>query len=68
MRKKKLRTRNLDVLDVWNVLKSAHSRIYDEAEEKNGSYRYRLETNNMTVAISFESNIQLVIVTAWRKT
>lgn len=58
---------NLIVSDVLNVMKSPDSRIINEAEFERGSYRYRLETNKITVVIAFDSPTSFVVVTAWRE-
>jgi len=58
---------DLITADILNVIKSPSSKILSEAELENGSYRYRLETNNIMVIVSFDSEDSLVIVTAWRK-
>lgn len=54
--------------DIWNVLKSSDSRILDEGELVNGSYRYRLETSYLVVVISFHENGEgFNVVTVWDK-
>ncbi len=59
---------NLTTLDAWNVLTSVDAKIYDDGEYCQGSYRYRLETNNIVVVIAFSSDgLGLIIVTAWDK-
>ena len=58
---------DLITADILNVIKSPSSKILSEAELENGSYRYRLETNNIMVIVSYDSEDSLVIVTAWRK-
>ncbi|MDP2599905.1 MAG: DUF4258 domain-containing protein [Deltaproteobacteria bacterium] len=58
---------DLITADILNVIKSSSSKILGEAELENGSYRYRLETNNIMVVVSFDSEDSLVVVTAWRK-
>jgi hypothetical protein len=58
----------LDTVDAFNLLKSPDSRIYDEGELCNGTYRYRLETNNLVIVITFsEDGKNIMIVTAWDK-
>jgi hypothetical protein len=58
----------LTQLDVWNILKSPHSRIVSEGDLERGSYRYRLETQFIMLVISFwPLGDGLVIVTAWDK-
>ena len=64
---KELSNDNLTSIDAENVLQSPHSRINSEGELENGSFRYRVETSNILVVISFTSFTSLVVVTAWRK-
>lgn len=58
---------DLMMADILNVIKSPSAKILSDAELENGSYRYRLETNNIMVVLSFDTEDSLVIVTAWRK-
>lgn len=58
---------NLTTSDILNVMKSPDAKIFNEAEFEKGSYRYRLETNRLTVVIAFDSSTSFVVVTAWRK-
>lgn len=62
-----LRKDNLTTSDALNVIKSNDSKILNDADLEKGSYRYRLETLNIMVVISFDSPNSLVVVTAWRK-
>jgi hypothetical protein len=58
----------LTTVDALNVLKSSDSKIHDEGELKDGSYRYRLQTNFITVVVAFWPNGKgLNVVTAWDK-
>ena len=50
--RKEMAKDDLTLIDIWNVLKSLDSRIFDEGELKDNSYRYRLETNYLVVVIS----------------
>jgi hypothetical protein len=64
----RMKERWFSAQDVMNVLCSPSTKIYDEPEFENGSYRYRLQTKNMHVVVSFSSNgIQIWIVTVIRK-
>lgn len=58
---------NLTTGDVLNVIKSPAAKIVDEPELENGSFRYRLKTNNIGVVLAFASKTVCVVVTAWRK-
>jgi hypothetical protein len=60
----KMKLRNMDTQDIKNVLRGGS--IYDGPEFENGSYRYRVQTNRMTVVIAFRSPDTIVVVTAWR--
>ena len=63
-----LKADDLVTTDAFNVLKSPDSRIYQEGELENGSYRYRLETGNILLVIAFqEDGNGLTVVTGWDK-
>ena len=63
-----LKADGLTTVDALNVLKSADARILTEGEFVNGSYRYRLETKNIMIVISFWiTGDGLIVVTAWDK-
>lgn len=65
---KELANDSLTTVDALNVLKSSDSKIHDEGELVNGSYRYRLQTNFIMVVIAFWPNGKgLNVVTAWDK-
>lgn len=52
--------------DVLNVLKSSNSKILDEGESKDGSWRYRLQTTNLLMVIAFwPTGEGLTVVTGW---
>ena len=51
--------------DCLNVL---HGGAIQPAELENGSWRYRVQTQKITVVIAFLSKTKLVLVTAWRNT
>lgn len=54
---------NLTAIDCTNVLRGG---VAEPGEFENGSWRYRLRTNQIFVVIAFRSEGKLVIVTAWR--
>jgi hypothetical protein len=56
---------NLRTGDILNVLKAG--KIFDAPEFENGSYRYRIQTQKITVVIAFRKPNHVVIVTAWRE-
>ncbi len=65
--KKRMTQRNLVLIDLVNVLLSASKYVYP-GEEKDGSYRYKVETNKIGVVVSFNDlGTKIVIVTCWRK-
>jgi hypothetical protein len=64
---KEIANDNLSIVDIINVIKSPSARILVEPELEHGSYRYRLETQNILVVLSFVSKTEAVVVTAWRK-
>jgi hypothetical protein len=57
--------RNMDAVDIENVLRSGN--IFKEPEEKNGKYSYELETNTMSVVIGLRSPDIIVIISVWRE-
>lgn len=60
-----LKKDHLTTLDIFNVLKAGQ--IYEEAEWIHGTYRYRVETNNILVVVTFFNPDLIWCVTAWRK-
>lgn len=63
-----LKEDGLTTIDALNVLKSTDSKISDEGEFENGSYRYRVQTNYMMVVVSFSNDGNCInVVTAWDK-
>ncbi|MBN2358062.1 MAG: DUF4258 domain-containing protein [Deltaproteobacteria bacterium] len=55
---------NLNKNDVLNVLRGGH--ITEPAELEHGSWRYRVPTARIYVAVAFPSDASAVVVTAWR--
>ncbi len=53
----------LSIPDCANVLRAG---IVEEPEYDRGSWRYRVRTQRIYVVISFRSETELSIVTAWR--
>lgn len=51
-------------VDAMNVLRAGW--MDEPAEEKNGTWRYRVRTRKFVVVIAFRSDEVLAIVTAWR--
>lgn len=49
--------------DVVNVIRAGW---FDRAEEVDGTWRYRIQTNRICVVIAFRSLERAVVVTAWR--
>lgn len=58
----------LTTVDVLNIIKSGSARIdkQPEFDDERNSWKYRLETNNITVVLSFSSETSFVVITAWR--
>lgn len=54
----------LTTMDCTNVLRGG---VVRPGEYEYGSWRYRVETNRITVVVAFSSEWELVIVTAWRR-
>ncbi len=55
--------RKLGTGDVLNVIRGGW---VEHSEFENGSWRYRIVTNRMTVVVAFRSEEEFRIVTAWR--
>jgi hypothetical protein len=58
-----MKKRRISMVDCINVLRGGS---VAEGEFENGSWRYQIRTPKMCVVIRFESDIILVVVTAWR--
>jgi putative zinc finger/helix-turn-helix YgiT family protein len=54
---------DLTTVDCENVLRGG---VVRPGEYEHGSWRYRVETNRITVVVAFRSERELVVVTAWR--
>lgn len=54
---------NMVEVDVVNTLRGGTCR---PAEFINGSYRYRFETMTFVAVIAFRSEMEAIVVTAWR--
>lgn len=63
--KQELANDDLTIVDARNVLRAG--KITEEAELENGTWRYRVHTERMTVVVAFVSESKLKIITAWRK-
>jgi hypothetical protein len=50
--------------DCLNVMRCGA--VKQPADLEHGSWRYRIETNLMTVVVAFRSETEVTIVTAWR--
>jgi len=63
--KQEMQADNLTIVDCINVLRGG---IVEPAEWENGAWRYRVHTVKICVVVEFESETELVLITAWRKT
>lgn len=67
--KKELEKDHLTMVDAVNVMRGG---TVEEAELENGSWRYRVRTQHITVVVAFEGDedtdmaTEIVVVTAWR--
>jgi len=61
--KKEMLSDDLTTVDCENILRGGVVRAPDFEK---GTWRYRVGTNRMAVAITFRSSKELVVVTAWR--
>jgi len=48
-----------------NVLRCG--RVSDPPELERGSWHYRVETDRMCTVVTFAGNLEIVVVTVWRK-
>jgi hypothetical protein len=53
----------LTAVDATNVLRGG---VVEPGEFENGSWRYRIRTQRIYVVVSFRSETELRVVTAWR--
>ena len=63
--REELKNDDLTTVDALNTLRAG--KIYSEGEEKNGTWRYRVETQKIIVVIAFKNPHHIRCVTAWRK-
>lgn len=61
--KEELAKDHLTIPDCTSVLRAG---VVEEPEWKDGSWRYRVWTQKITVVVAFRSGTELTIVTAWR--
>jgi hypothetical protein len=54
---------SIDRIDVVNVLRGG---VVDPAELVNETWRYRVRTQRISVVVAFRSEMNLIVVTAWR--
>jgi hypothetical protein len=54
----------LTTVDATNVMRGG---AYSEAEWENGGWRHQAFTQRIVVVIEFESETELIVITAWRK-
>jgi len=57
--------RNMNSNDVINLLRGG--KIHEAPKLEHGSWRYRIETEKMTLVVAFRSESNLVVVSCWRK-
>ena len=50
--------------DAVNVLRAG---VVEPAELENGSWRYRVRTSKIYVVVCFRSEVEMRVVTCWRK-
>lgn len=55
---------DLSLVDCVNILRGG---VVAPGELERGSWRYRVSTPRICVVVAFRSDMELVIVTAWRK-
>lgn len=55
-----------DNLSAEQCIKVLRGGVVEPAEWEHGSWRYRVHTASVWVVVAFRSEIELVVVTAWR--
>jgi hypothetical protein len=63
--KNQMLERGITMLDVEQIL--SRGTIHEEAEEKDGCWRYRVHFENLCAAVEFEGEMALTIVTVFRR-
>jgi hypothetical protein len=61
--KRELAKDGMTTVDAVNVIRGG---VVEPPEWENGEWRYRIRTSRMYVVVAFESEDELVLVTAWR--
>jgi hypothetical protein len=61
--KQRMAEREMEMGDILCTLRGG---LVREPEFENGSWRYRVETQKITVIVSIRSETKLTVVTAWR--
>lgn len=61
--RRELANDSMTLQDVENILRGG---TVEPPEWENSSWRYRVRTSRMVVVVAFESETELVVVTAWR--
>jgi len=61
--KDRLVKHGMTTVDCMNVLRGG---VVDPGEWEGGAWRYRIRTNRFVVVVEFESESEVLIVTAWR--
>ena len=56
---------NLTTVDCTNVMRCGA--VSEAADLERRTWRYRIHTRRMCVVVAFRSEVELVVVTAWRK-
>jgi hypothetical protein len=55
-----------DGLTTVDAVRALRGGVVDEAEWENGTWRHHVRTPRITVVVELESDLELVVVTAWR--
>jgi hypothetical protein len=64
----RMKERNVSIQDAINVLESPDSKILQEGEFERGSWRYRLCTNRLVLAVGFTSDgSEIIVLTVMRR-
>jgi len=55
-----------DALSADEVQQVVRSGIVEPGELEGGSWRYRVRVGRVVVVVAFRSDVEIVVVTAWR--
>lgn len=61
--RKRMLERGVSAIEIDHALRAG---VVDPGEYANGSWRYRISSHQICVVVSFDSAVELIVVTTWR--